>query len=316
MPAIEVDELTHRYGDHVALHEVSLRVDEGECLALLGPNGAGKSTLVDVLATIRAPTEGTARVLGHPVGEEAHEVRRHVGVAFQTPIAHEHLSARELVLHQARLYALDRDRARRRADELLGFVDLADRADDRIKTFSEGMKRRADLARVLVTDPDVLLLDEPTAGLDPRGRRAIRGRLAELAQQGTTLVLATHQMRELDAIADRVAILHEGRVRALDAPRVLQAGLGEHVVHVRLAPEADGEAVRQRLAELGLEATRRSGASLETTVPADGPAPSRVVDALEGEDVPVDEVTVRRPDLADVFLDVTGDALASEEAMA
>jgi ABC-type multidrug transport system ATPase subunit len=311
MPAIEVEQLTKRYGERRALDRVDLAVDEGECLALLGPNGAGKSTLVDVLATIRSPSEGRARVLGHDVRDAADEIRRRVGVAFQQPITHDHLSARELVLHQARLYGMDRARARERADELLAFVSLADRADDRIKTFSEGMKRRADLARVLVTEPDVLLLDEPAAGLDPRGRRAIRQRLRELARSGTTLVVATHQMRDLGALADRVAVLHEGTVRALDEPRALQDELGEHVLRVELA--ADSAEPATRLAELGIDDVRRSGPVLEAVLDADDPTPSRIWDELAELEAAIDEVAVREPDLGDVFLAVVGRALDDGE---
>jgi ABC-type multidrug transport system ATPase subunit len=311
MPAIEVDGLTKRYDQRAALDRVSLSLDEGECLALLGPNGAGKSTLIDILATIQTPTEGRALVLEEDVTASPQQVRRRVGVAFQRPIAHDHLTARELVVHQARLYALDREAARDRADELLAFVGLADRADDRLKTFSEGMKRRADLARVLATDPDVLLLDEPTAGLDPRGRRAIRERLTELGRQGTTLLVATHQMRDLDRLADRVAILHEGRIEALARPDELRARLGDRVLRVEAAPEDDLDALQAELADLGVDAPRTTGAAIEAILDADDPAPETLVAELT--DRPdVDAVSVRAPHLGDVFLEVTGQALDEE----
>ncbi|PSG97963.1 daunorubicin/doxorubicin resistance ABC transporter ATP-binding protein DrrA [Thermoplasmatales archaeon SW_10_69_26] len=312
MPAIDFRYLTKTYGDRRALDGFSLSVEEGECLALLGPNGAGKSTLIDILATLQEPTDGEVRVMGASVGEEAHAVRQRVGVAFQTPITHDHLSARELVLHQARIYDVPSDVARERTEELLAFVDLAERADDRISTFSEGMKRRADLARVLVTEPDVLLLDEPAAGLDPRGRRTIRERLATLARQGTTLLVATHQMRELGPVADRVAIMHEGRIEALDTPEALTDELGERLIHVRLPEGADLEPVRQRLEGLGVSDVRRHGHGLETVLGADDVSAGRIVDDLEEAGLTVEEVAIREPDLGDAFLSLTGTPLDAD----
>lgn len=309
MPAVEVEDLTKTYGSRRALDEVSFAVDPGECLALLGPNGAGKSTLVEILATLKQPDQGDARVAGASVTGDPATVRQRVGVAFQTPIAHDHLTAREVVLHHAELYAVPRPTARNRAEELLAFVGLEDRADDSVGDFSEGMKRRVDLARVLVAQPDVLLLDEPAAGLDLRGRRAIRDRLAELRSRGTTLLLATHQMREVQTLADRVAVLHEGRLRALDEPRTLTEDLGAHVVQVDLTPDQDPQPVREALTGLGLARVQARPDGLEAALTEEGPSPGDVVDALEEAGLAYDQVSVRRPDLADVFLDVTGDTL-------
>lgn len=316
MPTLEVEKLTKRYGQRTALADVSFQLEAGECLALLGPNGAGKSTLIDVLATIKHPSSGVARVQGEDVQKAPLRVRSRLGVAFQSPIAHDHLTARELVVHHARLYAIRAAKARKRADELLAFVGLADRANDRISTFSEGMKRRADLARVLVTDPDVLLLDEPAAGLDPRGRRRIRDRLSDLRSQGKTLLVATHQMREIESLADRVAILHEGRVRALQTPASLREGLGEHVVDVTVDAgdqAGDIQALAGQLRELGLERLHPRGDGIEAILGPSDPTPGEIVDALERAGVGYGELSVRAPDLGDVFLDVTGRPLDEED---
>lgn len=305
MPAaLEVEEITKRYGDRTALDAVSFTVEQGDCLALLGPNGAGKSTLIDILATVREPTRGDARIQGASITREPDVVRRRVGVAFQSPFTHDHLTAREVVLHHARLYAVDGAGAK--ADELLDFVDLSQRADERVQGFSDGMKRRVDLARVLVTDPEVLLLDEPAAGLDPRGRQAIRDRLTELTRQGTTLLVATHQMREAAALADRVAILDQGRVLALDEPKVLAGSLGDHVVLVELAGTQDASGIRDVLAGLEVTEVRETAGAVEVLLDGRGARPGEVVDALDEADIGYEEVTVRAPDLADVFLELTG----------
>jgi len=311
-PAVEVEGLAKRYGGTVALDQVSLTVEPETCVALLGPNGAGKSTLLEVLATLTRPTSGTARVHGHDVAEEPGAVRRRLGVAFQDAIAHRHLTAREVLVHHARLYGLPRARADGRASELLDFVGLTERADDRVDGFSGGMKRRLDLARVLTTDPDVLLLDEPTAGLDPRAREDLHERIAELRRSGTTVLLATHDLEEARRLATRVTILDRGKVVADDRPAELTRALGKRVVRVELGEDGEVEAVRQALPPGG--AAVDAGDAVELRLDADAdPSPGDVVDALDAAGLAYDRVTVRDPDLGDVFRERTGRGFGSAE---
>lgn len=309
-PAVEVLDLTKRYGELTALDQVSLTVEEGECVALLGPNGAGKSTLVECLTTLKRPTSGTIRVAGIDPTEQPSAARARLGVAFQEAIANKHMTAREVLLHHARLYGVDRHEAQARADKLISFVGLDERAGDRVKTYSGGMKRRVDLARVLVTEPDVLLLDEPTAGLDPQARREMRQRLRTLVDEGTTLLIATHDLEEAQRLAERVAILDEGELVAAGRPGRLARDLGRRVVRVELPAEADRSAVREAL-EQGDGRVLEAGDAIELLLPEEGgPSPGEIVDRLERAAVGYGRVTVREPDLGDVFLELTGHPLA------
>lgn len=313
-PAVEVRGLTKRYGDTVALDDVSLTVDAGECVAILGPNGAGKSTLLECLATLKRPTSGDARVAGADVLEEPGRVRRALGVAFQVPLASKHLTAREVLVHHARLYGVGPSAATARADKLLAFVDLEARAQDRVSTFSGGMKRRLDLARVLTTEPEVLILDEPTAGLDPRGRAEVQARIRSLVREGTTVLLATHDLQEAQRLAERVAILDQGRVLADAQPGQLARELGRRVVRVELAEGEDPSRIQGLLPEGQALSFLETGEAVELVLPeSGGPSPGRIVDALDEASVAYEQVTVREPDLGDVFLELTGRPLADAD---
>ncbi len=313
-PVLELDSLSKSYGRIQALDGVSLSVDPGECVALLGPNGAGKSTLIDILATLIEPTSGEARVAGHSVLTEPGQVRRSIGVAFQEPIASKHLSPREVLLHHAQLYGLDPRAARARAHDLLASVGLAERADDRVSTFSGGMKRKCDLARVLMTEPELLALDEPTTGLDPRARLEVQDRLLALVDEGTTLLVATHDMAEAERLAHRVAVLDQGELIACDRPAALSRELGGRVVRIELGRTDSKQAVRDALAGLwGVGRMLETGDGIEVLLATDDPgasSPGAVVDALEDASVGYESVTVREPNLSDVFLSITGRPLA------
>lgn len=313
-PAVEARDVTKQYGEITALDGVSLTVEPGECVALLGPNGAGKSTLLECLTTLKRPTEGRVRVGGADVAEAPGAVRRAIGVAFQEPLASKHLTAREVLVHHARLYGIDPATSEDRADDLVAFVGLADRAEDRVETFSGGMKRRLDLARVLMTDPEVLVLDEPTTGLDPRGRADVQDRIRTLAREGTTVLFATHDLHEAQRLAERVAILDEGRLIAEDRPRELARRLGHRVVRVELPDDGHPDLVQDALADLDGVDLLETGDGVELVLTEAAPSPGQVVDALEQADLAYVSVTVREPDLGDVFLELTGRSLAREPA--
>ncbi|MDQ7819681.1 MAG: ABC transporter ATP-binding protein [Armatimonadota bacterium] len=211
-----------------AVEDATFQVRRGELLSLLGPNGAGKTTLLRVLATLLAPTAGTARVWGYDVATAGAQVRRHIGVVLGGARAvYGRLSGRENLEYAAALHGLPRPRARERIAFLLDLVGLAPRADDLVERYSTGMRQRLALARALVHDPPVLLLDEPTAGLDPAGARVVRDLIGRLCrQEGKTVLLATHQMDEADRLSDRVGILDRGRLAALDSPAALKSAHG------------------------------------------------------------------------------------------
>ncbi len=223
-PAVECSALERRYGDVVAVDGVSFAVARGEFFALLGPNGAGKTTTVNVLTTLSAPTSGSARVLGHDVVERPQDVRRSLGMVFQDPALDDGLTARETLALHAVLYEVPRAERRDRIARALAWATLEGAADRRVRTFSGGMKRRLELARALLHEPGVLLLDEPTLRLDPQGRRNLWDRIEDLRRDGMTVLMTTHYLHEA-ASCDRVGILDHGRLVALGAPGDLIAAM-------------------------------------------------------------------------------------------
>ena len=242
--AIECDSLVVRYGDVVAVDGVSFSVRAGELFGFLGPNGAGKTTTIAVLCTLRRATDGEVRVAGHDVHRDPREVRRHIGVLFQDPTLDDRLTGRENLELHAVVYKVPRSERRARVSEAIDLTGLGAAIDRQTRTYSGGMKRRLELARVLVHRPRVLFLDEPTAGLDPQTRRQIWARLSELrAQGGLTLFLTTHYMEEAEQ-ADRVAILDHGRIVAEGTPAELKAQVpSEAVTREPIAPGATLEDV-------------------------------------------------------------------------
>ena len=222
MNAIEATNLTRNFNGLCAVDHISFSVQPGEIFGFLGPNGAGKTTTIRMLTGQLRPTDGRATVLGHDVVEQRQDLKPQIGVVWEYQNLYERLSAIDNLLFAARLYGIDR----RRIDEVLGFVGLTERAKDRLKQYSNGMKQRLLVARALLHGPRVLFLDEPTRGLDPGVARDIRNLVANLAQAGTTIFLTTHYMEEADRLSDRVAILDHGKIMALDTPAQLKLNLG------------------------------------------------------------------------------------------
>lgn len=306
--SIEVEHLEKRYGAFTAVADVSFTVEDGELFGFLGPNGAGKSTTINVLCTLLRPTAGRARVNGFDVRTQASQVRRSIGIIFQDPSLDDRLTAAENLEFHARIYNVPRALWRERARRLLEIVDLYERRNDLVKTFSGGMKRRLEVARSLLHHPRVLFLDEPTIGLDPQTREHIWSYLAELRQrEGITLFLTTHYMDEAER-CDRIAIIDHGRIVALDTPARLKALVGGDVITLRAA---DLEAAAARLrARFGLEAAREDG-QLRLSV-ADG---ERFIPRLVTElGVPIQSISLRQPTLEDVFIHLTGSAIREEGA--
>ena len=223
MKAIEVQELTRDYDGLRAVDGITFGVEAGEIFGFLGPNGAGKTTTIKVLTGQLRPTSGTAQVAGCDVVKQRDELKPKIGVVFEVQNLYERLSARDNLVFAARLYGVPRTRV----DAVLAQVGLTERARDRIKQYSNGMKQRLLIARALLHEPEVLFLDEPTRGLDPKVAREIRAIVVELGRQGVTVFLTTHYMEEADQLSGRVAIIDQGRIVAMDTPAQLKALHGE-----------------------------------------------------------------------------------------
>ncbi len=299
---IEARGLVKRYGDLTAVAGVDLAIARGECFALLGPNGAGKTTTIRMLYGFTPRTAGVLRVGGLDVAEHPRQIRAMLGVLPQENNLDPDLTPRENLRAYARYFDLPAAEARSRAQALLAFVGLQDRATSRLDELSGGMKRRLLVARALINRPRLLILDEPTTGLDPQARHLIWQRLRELKANGTTLVLTTHYMEEARELSDRVAIMDHGRLlREGTAPRLVADEVGAEVVEVRAAPDAEAEA-RRRAAGVP-HRCERAGDTLYFYT-EDGRA---LLAALA--DLPLGYVHRRAASLEDLFLRLTGRGL-------
>lgn len=225
MAAIEIKGVQYRYGDHNAVDQLSLTIEEGEFFALLGPNGAGKTTLLNMLMTVTHPSAGSISIMGHDAVSETAQVRRMLGVVFQDPALDDRLTAAENLQIHAVLYSLPRGERAGAVEQAIQWASLTNAGRKPVRSFSGGMKRRLELARALMHAPRILLLDEPTIGLDPQGRRHLWERIASLRERGMTVLMTTHNLAEAE-MCDRVGIIDQGRMVAVGAPRDLIAEHG------------------------------------------------------------------------------------------
>jgi ABC-2 type transport system ATP-binding protein len=296
------------FGDVVALDGLDLEVETGTVLGLLGPNGAGKTTLVRILATLLEPTAGRAEVLGHDVVSASLAVRRRIGLAGQFAAVDAELTGRENVEMIARLYRLSPAQARQRAAELIERFGLADAADRRVGTYSGGMRRRLDLAAGLIGRPPVVLLDEPTTGLDPRSRQELWSVVDKLRREGTTVLLTTQYLEEADRLAQRIAVVDRGRIAAEGSPAQLKAAVGGSVLSVRVADPARVMDASAALSSLSSGEQPRIGAvDGEIRLPVGDPAASAdAVRRLDAGRLSIASIELQQPSLDDVFLALTG----------
>lgn len=307
-PAISVRGLVKRYGEIEAVAGVDFEVRRGELFGFLGPNGAGKTTTINVLCTLVRPTAGEARVAGYDVVARRDEVRRLIGLVFQDTTLDGYLTGWQNLRFHAELYGVPRPEFEERARRLLEMVDLWDRRDDLVRTYSGGMMRRLEIVRGLLHTPHVLFLDEPTIGLDPQTRASIWDYVRDLrAREDVTIFFTTHYMDEAEG-CDRIAIIDHGRIVALDTPAALKASVGAD--RVQITTEDDTAAIAALRERFGIEAGVHDGA-----VTFSVPEVERFVPRLFAElGVPIRSVSVARPTLDDVFLAYTGRTIRDAEA--
>ncbi len=305
---IEVSGVSKSFGTTKALDSVDLRVREGSVLGLLGPNGAGKTTLVRVLATLLRPDAGTARVGGIDVLADPTTVRTIIGLAGQYAAVDETLTGRENLELVGRLYRLSKGDATNRAAEALERLSLADAADRQVKTYSGGMRRRLDLGASLVGRPKVLILDEPTTGLDPRTRLDLWDFLRDLVSDGTTVLLTTQYLEEADQLAQEIVVIDHGRVIAEGTSDELKARLGGDLVEVKVTHKADVQRAADAIASIGSEKPHIDAGGGRVTIPVSTGAAALLtaVRSLDEAGIALSDVGLRRPSLDDVFLALTG----------
>jgi oleandomycin transport system ATP-binding protein len=308
--AVRVEGISRSFGKTVALAHVDLDVPEGMVYGLLGPNGAGKTTMVRILATLLLPGAGRALVGGHDVVRQADQVRRVIGLTGQYAALDEALTGTENLVLIARLHGMPAAEARRRAAELIAHVGLTEAAGRSVRTYSGGMRRRVDLAASLIGRPRVLFLDEPTTGLDPASRIAMWEMVATTVRDGTTVLLTSQYLEEVDRLASRIAVLDHGRVIAEGTPGELKARVGGQVVAARVPADLIGKTMAA-LSPMGKVRVETD----EVNVPAHGQdGLAEAMRRLSEAGITPDELALRRPTLDEVFLNLTNGGNGNERA--
>ena len=305
--AIETKKLVKRYNDEVlAVDGIDLAIEGNTIYSLLGPNGAGKTTTLSMLTTLLEPTAGSAKVCGLDVVQQANEVRQCIGVTFQETVLDDALTGRQALDFHGKLYNQSKDKRQAKTEELLTLVELEEAADRKIKTYSGGMKRRLELIRGLMTEPDVLFLDEPTLGLDPQSRARLGDYILDLKEnQGLTLLLTTHYMDEAQLLSDKVGIIDHGNIVAEGTPAELIEQMGADVIHI------EGRGERKPFIEaLGAmpftEAVSASDDLIQVGVDSGNRRLVEVISAASEHGYRIEDVSVSKPSLGDVFLKHTG----------
>jgi len=299
-PALEAAHLSFSYGERLALDDVSFSIARGEVFGLLGPNGGGKTTLFKLISTLVPLQSGSVSILGHDLAEESTALRRRLGVVFQHPSVDGKLTVAENLAHHGRLYGMSGARLRERITAILGRLGLEGRATDLVETLSGGFKRRVELAKALLHQPELLVLDEPSTGLDPAARREFMNHLEHLRDSdGVSIVLTTHHMEEAER-CDRIGVLHQGRLVAIAPPRDLKARVGGDVVVIN---SADPETLCQKIqAEM-----RVKGVIVDGSIRIERPRGHEFLrDAVDAFGDQIDSVTFGKPTLEDVFVHLTG----------
>jgi ABC-2 type transport system ATP-binding protein len=303
--AIEVKGLTKRYGELVAVNGISFAVNRGEIFAFLGPNGAGKTTTVEILECLRKPTSGKAYVLGNDIERNQSEIKKRTGVLPQDFYTYERLTVKETIQYYAGMFDAHPD-----VDELIRLVDLEDKKNVLFRNLSGGLKQRLGIAVALVNDPEMIFLDEPTSGLDPKARHGVWHLIDGLHKKGKTVFLTTHYMEEAEILADRVGIIHNGTIVALDSPASL---ISEHGTRNLLILKKTSPKAVPSIEKLGIKA-KYDGTTGDVTVHLNHTVGvSEILHTLSSTEVPFGELQLKRSSLEDVFLNLTGVSLEEEE---
>ncbi len=302
---IETSQLTRIFNGIVAVDKLDITVEHGEVFGLLGPNGAGKTTTISMLCTILKPTSGTAKVNGFDICKQATQVRKSIGIVFQDPSVDDRLTGRENLYMHANLYGVPPSEQKSRIEKVLKLVELEDRADHLLRTYSGGMRRRLEIARGLIHYPKVLFLDEPSIGLDPQTREHIWTYIKELREtHDITIVLTTHYMDEADKLSDRIAIMDYGKIIALDTPARLKEALEGDVITVKTG---DPQRLSSILAEkMFFQKIHVIDNAIEVTVRSGKNLLPRIVELAAQNNIYVESIFLREPNLDDVFLHYTG----------
>ncbi len=305
--AILTEGLGRSFGDVVAISDINLHIERGSIVGLLGPNGSGKTTLIRMLSTLLRPTAGRAWVVGFNTQTQAADVRRHIGLTGQFAAVDDFLTGRENIRLMGRLLGMSAKQANDRADELLAGFSLSDAANRQLGTYSGGMRRRLDLALGLTGHPDVVFLDEPTTGLDPRSRFRMWEVIEGLVAEGTTVLLSTQYLEEADRLAERVVILDTGRVVAEGRPAELRAEVGGDVVEITLRDVRDAQRAKKALRQVAVATTDDGSEARILRIPVrTSEVLADVVRLLDQAKVSFSGLTLHEPTLDDVFLSLTG----------
>ena len=304
--AVELVHLVKRFGKFTAVDDLSLQVEPGEIFGLLGPNGSGKTTTVNMLSGLSRPTSGQVRVMGLDLRTQTRQVRQILGAVHQETALYEELSAWTNLDFHADLFGWPKAQKKARIEEMLALVQLADRKDSRVSTFSGGMKRRLALARALLHDPQLIYLDEPTLGVDVQSRRALWDYILDLQKQGKTVFITTNYLEEAQALCSRIAIIDHGRLVALDTPEALTQKFGGSVVEIETGQLFQDLAALRALP--GVKLVEQDGLLLKVTNQAGDRVVPQIIN-LVAQCCEIRNITVREPTLDEVFLRLTGTAL-------
>jgi ABC-2 type transport system ATP-binding protein len=312
MAIIETENLVKEFNGFRAVDNISLEVEEGEIFGMLGPNGAGKTTTIFILCTLMRPTSGSARVVGYDVTKQEMQVRKNIGIVFQDVVIDDRLTAFENLRVHANLYSMDKEEWVPRADELLDLVELSDRRDDLVASFSGGMKRRLEIVRGLLNQPKVLFLDEPTLGLDPHTRRFIWDYIKRLnSEKNVTILLTSHYMDEVDELSKRILIMDHGREVVLDTPTNLKNMLGKDVLRLKGEPNDEVIEDLKKISFIKDVKSSTTGIEIGVTIPG-GEAVPEIMKIIYDHNYSFQSFTIQRPNLEDVFIYYTGKSLRED----
>jgi len=309
MDIIEVNKLTKKFNVFKAVNKVTFNVKKREIFGFLGPNGAGKTTTINMLCTLLKPTSGKAKICGYDVVTEENQVRKSIGVVFQDMTLDDRLTAKENLELHARLYNVPKEERKKRIKEVLKIVELSEKENSVVKTFSGGMQRRLEIARGLIHYPEVLFLDEPTLGLDPQTRKHVWDYIIKLKEEyEMTIFLTTHYMEEADELCDRIAIIDKGEIISLDTPKKLKDSLGGDTIILDV-----GNKNIEKTLKIFANSTKVDG-QIFLTVNNAGRKIEEVLEKCKANGIDVKEINIRKPSLNDVFLKLTGREIREEDA--